>query len=64
MRMRKATFSFSSLIDFDFSLFFLLERFTLSGVDEGELIFLFLDLCYLTCLLVEVSGFPDTLFTG
>ena len=35
-------FPFSRL-DFDFFRLFLLERFTISGLDKGEFIFLFLD---------------------
>ena len=41
------------------------DHFTISELDEEELLFLFLDLRYLSCLLVEeVSGFSDTLFAG
>ena len=54
-----------SRINFDLFLFFLLQRLTISGLDEGEFLFLFLDFCGLVCLLVEeVSEFPDTLFAG
>ena len=54
-----------SRLDLDFFRLFLLERFTISGLDEGEFIFLFLDLCRLSCFLVdEVSRFSDTLFAG
>ena len=54
-----------SRINFDLFLFFLLQRLTISGLDEGEFLFLFLDFCGLFCLLVEeVSEFPDTLFAG
>ena len=57
-------FLFSRLA-FDFFLLFLLERFTISGFDEGEFLFLFLNLCSLSSLLAEeVSGFSDTLFAG
>ena len=52
-----------SRLDLDFFLLFLLERLTISGLDE--FLFLFLDLCRLSCLLAEeVSGFSDTLFAG
>ena len=52
-----------SCLDLDFFLLFLLERLTTSGLDE--FLFLFLDLCRLSCLLAEeVSGFSDTLFAG
>ena len=41
------------------------DHFTISELDERELLFLFLDLRYLSCLLVEeVSGFSDTLFAS
>ena len=54
-----------SCLDFDFSLFFLLERFTIPGLDEEQFLFLFFDLFYLPCLLVEeVSGLSNTLFAG
>ena len=57
-------FLFSGL-DVDFFHLFLLERFTISGLDKGEFLFLFLDLCRLSCFLVEeVSRFSDTLFAG
>ena len=48
---------------FDLAFFrlFLLERFTIFGLDEGEFFFLFLDVCRLSCFLVEeVSRFSDT----
>ena len=49
----------------DFSRLFLLEHFTISGLDEGEFIFFFLDLCRLSFFLVEeVSRFSDTLFAN
>ena len=52
-----------SRLDLDFFLLFLLERLTISGLDE--FLFLFLDLCRLSCLLAEeISGFSDTLFAG
>ena len=61
--------SLFSYLDFDFFLFFLLERFTVSGLDEGEFLFLYLNLCclsrltYVTCLLVEkLSGCFGILF--
>ena len=54
-----------SRFDLDFFLLFLLGHFTISGIDEEEFIFLSLDLCLLSCLLVEeVPGFSDTLFAG
>ena len=54
-----------SCVDFDFFHFFLLERFTISGLDEGQFIFIFLDLGCLSCFLVaEVSRFSDTFFAG
>ena len=54
-----------SCLDPDFFCIFLLERFTISSLDEGELLFLFFDLYRLSCLLVEeVSRFSDTLFGG
>ena len=54
-----------SRIDLDFFRLFLLERFTISGLDEGEFLFLFLDLCRLSSFfVVEVSRFSDTLFAG
>ena len=37
-----------SRLDLDFFRLFLLERFTISGLDEGEFLFLFLDLCCLS----------------
>ena len=56
---------FFSHLDLAFFRLFLLERFTIYGLDEGELIFLFLVLCRLSCFLVEeVSRFSDTLFAG
>ena len=56
-------FLFSHL-DPGFFRLFLLERFTISGLDKGEFIFLFLDLYHLSCFLVgEVSRFSDT-FAG
>lgn len=59
-----ALFHFSCL-DFDFFLSFLLERFTISGHDDGEFLFLFFDLRGLSSLLVkEVCGFSDTLFAS
>ena len=49
----------------DFFRVFLIEHFTISGLDEGEFIFLFFVLCHLSCFLIEeVSRFSDTLFTG
>ena len=52
-------FLFSHL-DLDFFRLFLLERFTISGLDEGEFLFLFLDLCRLSSFFVEkVSRFSD-----
>ena len=57
--------SLFSCLDFDFFYLFLLQRFTISGLDEGEFIFLFLDLCRLSCFLFEeVSRFSDTLFAS
>ena len=57
-------FLFSPL-DLDLFRLFLLERFTISGLDKGEFLFLFLDLCRLSCFLVEeVSRFSDTLFAS
>ena len=54
-----------SRLDLDFFRLFLLEHFTISGIDEGEFIFLFLVLCRLSCILAEeVSRFPDTFFSG
>ena len=54
-----------SRFDLDFFRLFLLERFTFSGLDEGEFLFLFLDLCRLSYFLVEeVSSFSDTVFAG
>ena len=53
--------------DLDFSRLILLEHFTVSGLglDEGEFIFFFIDLCRLSCFLVEeVSRFSDTLFAN
>ena len=51
--------------DLDFFRLFLLERFTIFGLDEGEFFSLFLDLCRLSCFLVEeVSRFSDTLFVS
>ena len=56
---------FFSHLELGFFRLFSLERFTISGLDEGEFIFLFLDLCCLFCFLVgEVSRFSDTLFAG
>ena len=53
-----------SCLDLGFHLF-LLEHFTISGLDEGEFIFFFLVLCYLCCFLVEeISRCSDTLFAG
>ena len=58
----KDLFLFSRL-DVEFFRLFLLEHFTISGLDEREIIFLFLDLCRLFSFLVEeVSRFFDTLF--
>lgn len=52
-------------LDFYFFLSFLLGRFTISGHDDGEFIFLFLDLRGLSSLFVkEVCGFSDTLFAS
>ena len=49
-----------SRFDLDFFRLFLLERFTFSGLDEGEFLFLFLDLCRLSSFFVEkVSRFSD-----
>ena len=54
-----------SRIDLEFFRLFLLERFTISGLDEGEFLFLFLDLCRLSSFFVEeVSSFSDILFAG
>ena len=54
-----------SCLDLDFFCLFLLKPFTISGLDEGEVIFLFLVLFRLSCFLVEeVSRFSDTLFPG
>ena len=54
-----------SRLDLDFFRLFLLERFTFSGTDEGEFLFLFLDLCRLSGFVVEeVSRFSDIHFTG
>ena len=54
-----------SCLDLDFFSLFLLKPFTISGLDEGEVIFLFLVLFRLSCFLVEeVSRFSDTLFPG
>ena len=65
MGIKNATFFIFSRLDLDYFLFFLLERYTIHELDEGEFIFLFLELSRLPCLLVqEVSGFSDTLFTG
>ena len=65
MSMKRATFSFFSRLDLDFFRLFLLQCFTISGLDEGEFIFLFLDLCCLSSFFVEeVSRFSDTLFAG
>ena len=59
---QKDLFLFSRL-DVEFFRLFLLEHFTISGLDEREIIFLFLDLCRLFSFLVEeVSRFFDTLF--
>ena len=58
-------FSLFSCLDLDFFRLFLLDRFTVSGLDKREFIFLFLDLCRLSYFLVqEVSRFSDTLFAG
>ena len=43
----KGDLSLFSHLDFDFFLFFLLERFTVCGLDEGEFLFLYLNLCCL-----------------
>ena len=57
-------FLFSCLY-LDFFRLFLLERCTISALDEGEFIFFFLDMYCLSCFLVEeVSRFSDTLFAG
>ena len=54
-----------SCLDLDFFRLFLLKPFTISGLDEGEVIFLFLALFRVSCFLVEeVSRFSDTLFPG
>ena len=54
-----------SCLDLDFFHLFLLEHFTISGLDEGEFIFFFLVLCYLYCFPVEeISRCSDTLFAG
>ena len=54
-----------SCLDFDFFLSFLLGRFTISGHDDGEFLFLFFDLRGISFLLVkEVCGFSDTLFAS
>ena len=51
-----------SCVDLDFFHLFLLEHFTIFGLDEGEFIFIFLDLGCLSCFLVEeISRFSDTL---
>ena len=52
-------------VDLEFFLLFLLKHFTISGLDEGEFLFLFLYLCRSSCLLVkEVSEFSDIIFAG
>ena len=54
-----------SRLDLDFFRLFLLESFTISGLDEGEFSFLFLDLCRLSSFFIEeVSRFSDTLSAG
>ena len=61
----RRTFHFFSCFHLDFFLLFLLKRFAISRLDEGEFLFLFLDLCCLSCLLVEeVSAFSNTLLAG
>ena len=42
-------------LDLDFFRLFLLERFTLSGLDEDKFLFLFLDLCRLSSFLLRKS---------
>ena len=57
-------FLFSCLY-LDFFRLFLLERFTISGLHEGEFLFFLRDLCRLSCFLIEeVSRVFDTLFAG
>ena len=52
-------------LELDFIRLFLLERFTIFGLDEVEFLLLFLDLCRLSCFLIEeVFRFSDTLFAG
>ena len=52
-------------LDLDFFRLLLLVRFTISGLDEGEFLFLFLDLCRLSSFLVEeVFRFSNALFAG
>ena len=63
--MRKVTFSFFSRLDLEIFRLFLLERFTISGLDEGEFLFLFLNLCRLSSVFVEeISRIFDTFFAG
>ena len=65
MRMRKTTFSFFLALTLTSLFSFLLEWFTTPGLDEEQFLFLFFDLFYLPCLLVEeVSGLSNTLFAG
>ena len=54
-----------SCLDLDFFSLFLLERFTISVLDEREFLFYFLDLRHLYSFLVEeVYRFSDALFGG
>ena len=54
-----------SRLDLNFFRLFLLEHFTISELDEGEFLFLFLEFCPLFFFFVEeVSWFSDTLFVG
>ena len=62
---------FFSHLDLDFFRLFFVSFLVLfrllftSGLDEGEFIFPFLDLCRLSCFLAEeVSRFCDTIFAG
>ena len=52
--------SLFSRLDLDFFHLFLLEHFTFSGLDEGEFLFLFLDLF----LVEKISRISNTLFAG
>ena len=54
-----------SRLDLDFFCLFLLDLFTISGLDEREFLFLFPDLCRLSSFFVEeVSRVFDTLIAG